>query len=82
MTEKVHIGFVYGKGNGHLQLQGEPDYGCCGGKKTADIYVIVEDLPDLYPSYREIYTAETVADEIAGIVREWSEHREREMWDE
>ena len=81
MSEKVHIGFVCGKGNGHTQFRGGLDYGCCGGKRVADVYVTVEELEDLYPEYRGLKSSADVAEELADIVEEWDRQRESEMWD-
>lgn len=81
MSEKVHIGFVCGRGNGHTQFAGEIDYGCCGGKRVAEIYVTVEELDGLYPEYRGLKSSEDVAEELADIIEKWDLQREKEMWD-
>lgn len=81
-SDKVMMGFVCGKGHGHTQWAGEIDYGACGGKSVADIFISLEEKDDLYPEYRGLKTAEDVAHELREIINAWDNHREGEMWDE
>lgn len=82
MADKVKIGFVCGKGHGHTQFVGEIDYGACGSKTVAEIFVTVEEREDLYPEYRGLMTAEDVAGELREIVNEHDNWREKRMWDD
>lgn len=70
MTEKVSIGYICGRGNGHVELAGELDFGVCTGKAVADIYVTVENRPGLHAEDRDLLTTEEVAEYIKEVARE------------
>ena len=82
MSDKALIGFVCGKGHGHLQLAGEIDYGACRSKAVADVFVVVEEEGGLYPEYRDLMDATEVADELRKIVSTYDKWREEGEWDE
>lgn len=65
---RVEIGKVCYKGGGHPAYHGDDDFGACGSKYYATIYVEVEED---YPNPRgEHYTSEDAARDIQLLVRE------------
>jgi len=43
MSQKIAIGFVCEKGNGHFEFIGDPDNGGCGSHNVANIYIEIDD---------------------------------------
>lgn len=65
MTNEVVIGHVCYKGN-HIALDGESDYGCCGGHYYAEIRISVREL---YPNPRgRTIPVRAVANQISNLV--------------
>lgn len=83
MTEDpVKVGFVCGKGHGHIQLSGELEYGVCSSKSVADIFVTVVESEDLYPEYRGLMRGADVAEYLKRLVHEHDTWREERVWNE
>jgi len=71
MSDRVEIGYVCFKGP-HIALVGEDDYGVCGSKSFARVYVTVE-VEHRNPRGEE-FTAEDAAEEIRRRVAEADAH--------
>ncbi len=72
MSERVEIGRICEKGNGHSSFEGESDHGTCGNHYVGTIYVSVEYERD---STREVdYSARNAAQEIADAMRDSENH--------
>lgn len=72
---RAHIGSICyrGSGNGgHVALIGNSDYGACGSKYYAEVYVVVEAKPDWEG---EVKSAEDVAEYIAQVEADAEAHR-------
>lgn len=66
--KRVHIGSICYRGSGHgghVALVGNSDYGACGSKHYAEIYVEIEVDPDYQG---EVMDVEDVASAIAAEV--------------
>lgn len=80
MTQnRVEVGFICHRGNGHTQLRGEIDYGACGSKKIGTIYMEFDERDGLNTSEWDL---QEIADNMADQVKYWSETAERVGWDE
>jgi hypothetical protein len=73
MTDQneVEIGYICFKGP-HVAFRGESDYGCCGSKAFAKVYIRVE-VEHRNPRGEE-YTAQDVADSLARHIAEAEAH--------
>lgn len=71
MSERIEIGKVCYKGN-HLALHGEEDFGFCGSKYWATLYLTIEED---FPNPRgEEFSIEDAAEQLKRIVANAEAH--------
>mgnify|MGYP003522835374 FL=1 len=53
-SQWLKIGSVCGKGNGHFQFIGDDEWGMCGSRYTADVYIVPRKGYGPHPDYEAI----------------------------
>lgn len=82
MNEKIKIGFVCAKGSNHIQWIGDSDYGSCRSSEVAEIFLMVQDLEDLYPDFQNLLSVQEVATQLKFIIKEHESFKDDRDWRE